>query len=92
MSILDKSHKIKNLSFKKILRKNSYTDLMPKNIDKISKDYKEIFLKINIGDILFFHKDLIRKSNFNNTNKPRVCFVGRFTQDLKISKFYQAYK
>ena len=78
MSVLDKSHKIKNLPFKKIIKKNSYTDLIPQNMDNIQKKYEEVFLNINIGDILFFHKDLIHKSNYNNSNKPRVCYVGRF--------------
>ncbi|MDA7445773.1 phytanoyl-CoA dioxygenase family protein [Candidatus Pelagibacter ubique] len=45
---------------------------------------------MNIGDIVFFHKNLIHKSNFNTSDKPRVCFVGRFTQDYNISKFKEA--
>jgi|688.fasta_scaffold501654_2 ectoine hydroxylase-related dioxygenase (phytanoyl-CoA dioxygenase family) len=90
MSVLDKSHKMMDLPYKKIVKKNSYTDLIPENIEEILKNYKEIFLNINVGDIIFFHKNLIHKSNLNNSKKPRVCFVGRFTQDHNVLKFIEA--
>jgi len=90
MSVLDKSHKISHVPYKKIIKKNSYTDLIPKNIKTIIKKYDEVFINLNVGDIILFHKDLIHKSNFNKSNKPRVCFVGRFTQDYNISKFVEA--
>ena len=74
MSALDKSHSIKSLPYEK----------------KIKKIFNEIYFRIDPGDILLFHKDLIHKSNYNFSNKPRVCFVGRFTQDTNIMKFKEA--
>ena len=90
MSALDKSHSIKSLPYEKKIKKDSYTDLIPKKIDKIKKIFNEIYFRIDPGDILLFHKDLIHKSNYNFSNKPRVCFVGRFTQDTNIMKFKEA--
>ena len=44
MSALDKSHKLGPLDFDKIRpSKKSYTTLLPKNIDKISNKFEEVF-------------------------------------------------
>ena len=68
MSVLSGSHKLGNIIYrKKRISKNSFYYKIPDNIDKISQNYKEVLFELNVGDVAFFHKDLIHKSNFNNT-------------------------
>ena len=74
MSALDKSHSIKSLPYEKKI-KNSYTDLISKKIDKIKRNFNEIYFRIDPGDILLFHKDLIHKSNYNFPNKPEFVLL-----------------
>lgn len=80
MSVLSGSHKLGNIQYKnKKISKNSFTDKIPNNIDKISKKYKEVLFELDVGDVAFFHKDLIHKSNFNNTNISRPVGIGRYS-------------
>ena len=79
MSVLSKSHKEGLLKYTKKRRSyNSYTNLVPKNINKLKKKYEEVLIELNLGDVVFFHKDLIHKSNYNYTNLPRPVGLGRF--------------
>ena len=83
MSVLSKSHKLKNLKYiKKRISNNSYTNLIPSNIEKIKKNFDEIHLELNVGDVVFFHKDLIHKSNYNLTKTCRPVGIGRYTSSI----------
>ena len=83
MSVLLGSHKEGRLMFSKNrLNNNSYTNLIPKNIIKIMKKYEEVLFELEVGDVVFFHKDLIHKSNFNYSDKPRPVGIGRFSSSI----------
>lgn len=80
MSILAGSHKLKTLDFKKSRKtSNSYTDLVPLDIDNIKKSYEERYNFLEVGDVLIFHKDTIHRSNFNYSNKARPVGINRLT-------------
>ena len=64
------------------MNKNSYTDLIPNKIQIMREKYEEVLLELEVGDVAFFHKDLIHKSNYNYTNKPRPVGIGRFTSNI----------
>ena len=90
MSVLSKTHTLGNLKYiKKRFSKNSFTDLIPIGIEKIKNKYEEIFFELNLRDVVFFHKYLIHKSNFNNTNKCRIVGIGRFTNAFKNLKNFE---
>ena len=81
MSALNKSHKLGHLGYnKKRISKNSFTSLIPKKINEIEKNFEEIHYELNVGDVVFFHKDLVHKSNFNNSEACRPIAIGRCTQ------------
>ena len=83
-SVLDGSHKLGPLTYDKIrFSKNSYTTFLPKNIKKISNKYEETFCELDLGDVLYFHKDLIHRSNYNASDKCRTTCIIRLTQSLK---------
>ena len=83
MSALLGSHKMGKLEFKKSrISDNSYTNLIPKNINNIMKKYEEVLFELDVGDVVFFNKDLIHKSNFNYSSKPRPVGIGRFSSTL----------
>jgi|TARA_B100000768_G_C11158995_1_gene323700 ectoine hydroxylase-related dioxygenase (phytanoyl-CoA dioxygenase family) len=80
MSALSGSHKLGNIKYQnKKKSKDSYTDKIPQNINMISRKYKEVLFELDVGDVVFFHKDLIHKSNFNHTKTSRPVGVGRYT-------------
>lgn len=83
MSSLEKTHKLGALKCRYKKRGyNSYSDLIPNEINEIKSKADEIYYELNIGDVLYFHKDLIHKSNFNNSNNCRSVGIGRFTQSF----------
>ena len=83
MSIIPRSHKYGTLDYdKKRKTNNSYTDLIPSNIDQIVKDGHELHCYLEVGDAVFFHKNLIHKSNFNSTNFCRPAGIIRLTQSI----------
>ena len=45
---------------------------------KVRKKYQEVLFKLKIGDVLYFTKNLIHKSNFNSSNKCRFIGITRF--------------
>jgi len=84
MSIIPSSHKYGTLDYeKKKSSSNSYTDLIPINIQKITSELPEIHLELELGDCVIFHKDLIHKSNFNESNLCRPVGIARLTQSLR---------
>ena len=79
MSALSKSHLEGNHSTINITgKKNGFKSFTPKNIKKIEKRFEEVQFKLDIGDVLFFTKNLIHKSNFNYSNKCRFIGIIRF--------------
>lgn len=80
MSVLAGSHKLETLDYSKE-RKNtdSYTDLIPLNIDEIKENFEERYNFLEVGDVLIFHKDLIHRSNFNSSNLSRPVGINRLT-------------
>jgi len=87
MSALNKSHKLGHLNYnKKRISKDSFSNLIPKNINLIEKNFEEVHYELNVGDVVFFHKDLIHKSNYNNSNSCRPVGIGRCTQSTGMFK------
>jgi hypothetical protein len=83
MSILPETHKLGNLEYEKSRKSNdSYTDLLPKNISEIIGGYPELHCYLEVGDVIFFHKDLIHKSNYNSSTLARPVSVQRLTQSI----------
>ena len=80
MSILDGSHRLGTINYeKKRYSKNSYTDLIPENIDIKKKEFKELHVELEVGDCFIFHKDIIHKSNYNNSDLCRPVGIFRLT-------------
>lgn len=83
MSILPYSQNYGTLTFeKKRMSQESYTDLIPSDIDIITSKLPELHCQLELGDCVIFHKDLIHKSNFNSSILCRPVGVSRFTQSL----------
>jgi hypothetical protein len=83
MSILPLSHTYGTLTYEKKRKRNdSYTDLIPTKIDTITSKLPEFHCYLELGDCVIFHKDLIHKSNFNDSSLCRLVGVSRFTQSL----------
>lgn len=83
MSVLVGSHVLGKLpKHKARLSPDSYTDLIPENIDQIAKEYPEVHLELSPGDVAVFHKDLIHRSNFNPSDSCRIIGISRMTQSI----------
>mgnify|MGYP001304761879 FL=1 len=84
MSVLAGSHKLKTLDFEKSRKSdNSYTDLVPVNIDQIKESCEERYNFLEVGDVLIFHKDTIHRSNFNHSEKARPVGINRITNSME---------
>ena len=93
MSVLSKTHKLGNLNYtKKRYSNNSVTDLIPSGIEQIKEKYEEVVLELNVGDVVYFHKNLIHKSNFNYSNVCRPVGIGRFTNSFGNFKTFGNFK
>lgn len=78
MSVLEKSHKLGNLFYTESrVSDNSYTNYIPRNIEELTGEFEEVHLELNLGDCIFFHGDLIHKSNFNGSNLCRLAGIVR---------------
>ncbi|MCL0045709.1 phytanoyl-CoA dioxygenase family protein [Nitrospinaceae bacterium] len=83
MSILPGTHKLGNLEYEKSRKSNdSYTDLLPKNISEIIGSYPELHCYLEVGDVIFFHKYLTHKSNYNSSTLARLIGIQRLTQSI----------
>lgn len=81
MSVLDGSHALGSLPFRKSrASSDSFTDLVPIDIDALKAEYEEVFCRLEPGDVTIFHKDCIHKSNFNKSDLCRLVGVSRLTQ------------
>jgi len=78
MSVLEKSHKLGNLNYTESrVSDDSYTNYVPMNIQELTGEFEEVHLELNLGDCIFFHGDLIHKSNFNGSNLCRLAGIVR---------------
>lgn len=83
MSVLPGSHQYGTLSFEKNrISNDSYTDLIPSDIESITQELPEFHCYLELGDCVIFHKDLIHRSNHNGSDLCRPVGVSRFTQSL----------
>lgn len=83
MSVLARSPKLGTLPYTKTrVAQNSYTSLIPVNMPGIATEYAETHLHLDQGDCVFFHKDLIHRSNFNSSNLCRPIGISRLSQSL----------
>jgi len=86
MSALEGSHKEGVLPYRRSKASdNSYTNMVPSDIAALRSRYREVFFHLELGDIAFFHKDLIHRSNPNLSDALRPPAVFRLTQDLEYS-------
>ena len=83
MSILPRTHKLGTLEYEKQSRKSdAYTNLLPKNMNEIVADFPELHCYLEVGDAIFFHQDLIHKSNYNSSALCRLVGIQRLTQSI----------
>nr|ABZ08232.1 putative Phytanoyl-CoA dioxygenase (PhyH) [uncultured marine microorganism HF4000_APKG2J17] len=83
ISILPRTHKLGTLEYQKSRKsQDSYTDLLPKNMNEIVADFPELHCYLEVGDVIFFHKDLIHKSNYNSSALCRPVGIQRLTQSI----------
>lgn len=86
MSVLDRSHKLGTLPFRKTrASQNSFTDLIPVDIDGIVATHDELHCFLEPGDVTIFHKDCIHRSNFNASDSCRLVGVSRLTQQYNYA-------
>jgi hypothetical protein len=86
MSVLDRSHKLGTLPFRKSRAShNSFTDLVPVDIDGIMATHEELHCYLEPGDVTIFHKDCIHRSNFNASDSCRLVGVSRLTQQYNYA-------
>ena len=80
--VIVKSKKFKkNSDIKNFYNKYGWVTLknhIKKSEIKNLQKSKEVLFELDIRDVAFFHKDLIHKSNFNNTNISRPVGIGRY--------------
>ncbi len=89
LSYLSKSCSLGELKFKKELKQNGYTSLIPENIEEIKKNFNEVQPSLELGDCLFFDEYCIHKSNYNNTEEPSTCGLFRFTSQNNAKSYRQ---
>ena len=83
MSVLPGSHHYGTLNYEKSrISEDSYTDLVPTNIEEITKTLPELHCYLEPGDVVIFQKDLIHRSNHNGSELCRPVGVSRFTHSL----------
>ena len=89
MSALSGSHKIGKIKkIKAIGKKNGFTSFLPINIENIKKKYDEIIFEAKVGDVVYFHQNLLHKSNFNFTNNCRIIGQFRLSDNFKNFEKY----
>ena len=79
MSVLVGSNKlgfIKKVNNKK-LSKKSINSFIPKNINKIKKQFSEKFINMNLKDIVIFSENILHKTNKNISNQVRFAGIVR---------------
>ena len=83
MSALNKSHTLGQISnTHKEGKKNGNKSFVPNKIESFKKQFPEVIFEVNVGDILYFHENLLHKSNFNSTNNCRIVGQLRCSQSF----------
>ena len=83
MSVLAGSNKlgfIKKVNNKK-LSKKSINSFIPKNINKIKKQFSEKFINMNLKDIIIFSENILHKTNKNISNQVRFAGIVRLKKN-----------
>ena len=81
MSALSKTHKLNRIEENKFQKKRKgFLSIIPKNINKLSKDFEHVVFDIKVGDLLIFDGNLIHKSNPNLSNNCRIVGIHRMAQ------------
>ncbi|WP_421781045.1 phytanoyl-CoA dioxygenase family protein [Kiloniella litopenaei] len=78
MSTLDGSHKEGLLPYYCKKKVNGFTELVPRDVDELTKKYNEDFCELLLGDVYLFHHNLIHRSNWNSTSRTRFSGCIRF--------------
>jgi ectoine hydroxylase-related dioxygenase (phytanoyl-CoA dioxygenase family) len=83
MSILPSSNTYGTLPVvKKRASNDSFTNLIPSNIEEITSKLPELRCHLELGDCVIFGKNLIHKSNFNHSDLCRLIGGTTFTQSI----------
>jgi ectoine hydroxylase-related dioxygenase (phytanoyl-CoA dioxygenase family) len=81
MSALSKTHKLDRIQENDIQKKRKgFLSIIPKNINKLTKDFEHVIFDIKVGELLIFDGNLIHKSNPNLSNNCRVIGIHRMAQ------------
>ena len=85
MSCLVGSHQYGKLPYvKKKAASNSYTDLIPVDVEKYEKKHKEHFFLAKPGDLVMLHHDTIHRSNANMSKHVRFSGILRIAVFDKV--------
>lgn len=84
MSVLEGSHTLDKLNYKKVSRDTGYTNLIPAEIQKITAKYNEHWCLCDPGTLVMFDGNLIHRSNWNHTSRTRFSGVMRFISMTEI--------
>ena len=77
MSALLGSHKLGRINNTTTEGKqNGFKSYVPNKIDMLKENYKEILYEAQLGDVVYFHQNLLHKSNSNSTKNCRI--IGQF--------------
>jgi len=79
MSVLVGSNKLGFIKkiYNKKLSKKSINSLIPKDINKIKKQFSEKFINMNLKDIVIFSENILHKTNKNISNQVRFAGIVR---------------
>ena len=83
MSVLVGSNKLGLVkkTYNKKLSKKSINSFIPKNINKIKKQFSEKFINMNLKDIILFSENILHKSNKNISNQIRFAGIVRLKKN-----------
>ena len=83
MSLLSGSNNEGYLSSTKSIKKNqkSVNSLVPKNLQRYKKKYREFFINMKKKDFVVFHENVIHRTNKNISPNTRLACILRFEGD-----------
>ncbi len=93
MSVLTGTHKLGKIGYNRVDKPSGYCDLVVDTKELIPK-YPEHFCCNAPGDSILFDKDLLHRSNFNETNKVRISLllrVGHINTVTQLSDLKDTY-
>ena len=86
IKILPGSHQKGHLKTNDFFPKVGHAQYVPD--EKVIKKFKVMNVEMNLGDVLLFSKFLIHKSGNNNSELPRLTFIGHY-HDPANKKFFE---